>query len=672
MIVRNEAAVLPRCLESVLPLIDAWVICDTGSTDGTPEVIESLLGHLPGELHHRPWKDFGTNRTELLELARGTAEHLLLLDADHTVELDGALGPLSADEYLVLQCEGIEHWLPRLVRSDLPWRYVGATHEYLACDEPTTRDRIDGLVVLHHGDGGSRSDKLERDRALLEAQLEREPDDQRSTFYLAQTYADLGDLDAAIVLYDRRVELGGWEEEVHVARVRAAELLAGDDLDAGIAALLHAWELRPHRFEPLLALARLANGADRHHLALLATAQWADATPTDDLLFVDPAAQTWGLAFERSIALARAGRVPEAIELTDLLLASLDRPSWTDVDLLLNRQACTDHLAERGDPCPASPAVPMLPALVPGSADVVGLEVDLEPGWSPMNPSVVADESGITTIVRTVNYRRRTDGSYEIFDPDGIVRTRSFLVRNDLDGVRLSIDEVREPPIPARTESPVRGLEDLRLIRWREDWHVVGTARDLRDDWRCQTAVGRLDGAEIADLTPLPAPSPDRNEKNWMPFVSEGRLRFVYSLHPLVVLEWDPDHGELTEVARWDTDPVLDSLRGGAQGLWIDDHLLVIGHTARESGTRRLYQHRFVLLDAELRPTSASPAFSFERYGVEFCAGMTLLEDDLLLSYGVEDRFARVMALALDEVLELLAPIGRSSADVVDAASVWS
>jgi hypothetical protein len=56
MIVRDEAQVIERCLSSVIGLIDYWVICDTGSIDGTPDLIANILAGVPGELHHRPWR----------------------------------------------------------------------------------------------------------------------------------------------------------------------------------------------------------------------------------------------------------------------------------------------------------------------------------------------------------------------------------------------------------------------------------------------------------------------------------------------------------------------------------------------------------------------------------------------------------------------------------------
>jgi glycosyltransferase involved in cell wall biosynthesis len=72
MIVKDEAHVIERCLRSVLPFVDWWVVADTGSSDGTQDLVRSTLAALPGELVERPWVDFGHNRQEVLELARSS------------------------------------------------------------------------------------------------------------------------------------------------------------------------------------------------------------------------------------------------------------------------------------------------------------------------------------------------------------------------------------------------------------------------------------------------------------------------------------------------------------------------------------------------------------------------------------------------------------------------
>jgi glycosyltransferase involved in cell wall biosynthesis len=85
MIVKDEADVIERLLASVRGAIDSWVICDTGSTDGTQDLIRNAMKDIPGALFERPWRNFGENRSELMELAAGRADYLLLLDADMTV-----------------------------------------------------------------------------------------------------------------------------------------------------------------------------------------------------------------------------------------------------------------------------------------------------------------------------------------------------------------------------------------------------------------------------------------------------------------------------------------------------------------------------------------------------------------------------------------------------------
>ena len=68
MIVKDESQVIERCVRSVLPFIDSWTVVDTGSSDATPEIVKAVLSHLPGELHHRLWRNFAENRTEALAL----------------------------------------------------------------------------------------------------------------------------------------------------------------------------------------------------------------------------------------------------------------------------------------------------------------------------------------------------------------------------------------------------------------------------------------------------------------------------------------------------------------------------------------------------------------------------------------------------------------------------
>ncbi len=306
MIVKDEAKALPRLFDSCRELIDYWVICDTGSTDGTQDLIRRELDGIPGKLRERTWVNFGHNRSELMRLASGCADYLLLLDADMTVTFDRArLASLSADSYLLRHAEPVEYWIKRLVRGNRDWRYVGSTHEYIATDGPDRVEKLDAIVVHHHADGGTRSEKFTRDLALLSEELSEHPDDARALFYLAQTHRDLGHRVDAIELYERRAAMGGWEEEIFYALFQVGVLAAQlDDWPRAMDAFVRAWEIRPQRLEAVHALVAGLRERSCHQTAHRLARMAANLKPLpvpDDLLFVTPWVYEWGMLFEYSI-----------------------------------------------------------------------------------------------------------------------------------------------------------------------------------------------------------------------------------------------------------------------------------------------------------------------------------------------------------------------------------
>lgn len=358
MIVRDEAGVIERCIDSVRDHIDSWVICDTGSLDGTQDVIRRALADTPGELHEREWVDFGHNRTELMRLARGKADYLLLLDADWTVTIEpGALDRLTADAYMVRHSGEFEFHNKRLVKGDREWRFVGAAHEYITSDDAEKVARLDGVVIDHWADGGARNGRWERDAELLAADLERDPDNARAAFYLAQTHRDLGDHRRAIELYRRRAAMGGWGEEVfwslHQVGVLSAEL---GDWPQAMDALVSAWESRPARLESVYELAsRLrVRGQYRaaHQFARLAAGRRPLPVP-DDVLFVAPWVYRWGLLFEFSITAYWVGEPKTALAACNRLLGLQDLPDGYRAQTKENREHCLRAIAAAASRRPA-------------------------------------------------------------------------------------------------------------------------------------------------------------------------------------------------------------------------------------------------------------------------------------------------------------------------------
>lgn len=341
MIVKNEARVIERCLASVRGIIDTWVISDTGSTDGTQDLIRNCLAGIPGELHEDAWFNFGHNRSLNVRHARGKADYLLLIDADMVVQVEGALPILDADAYMLRHLGQMEYRNTRLVRGSVPWRYLGATHEVITSDAPTVRRNLDVWAVEHFADGGSRSDKFERDERLLSEEVAKDPGNTRAVFYLAQTVRDRGDVPRAVELYERRAAMGGWGEEVYYALLQVGVLCAdAGDWPRAMDAFVRAWESRPTRMEACYELAsrlRLQRKYQAAHAVVKATL----GTPMpDDVLFLSPWVYRWGLLFEYSISAYWVGDRVGALRACDELLAREDLPPSYRQQTVENRKFC--------------------------------------------------------------------------------------------------------------------------------------------------------------------------------------------------------------------------------------------------------------------------------------------------------------------------------------------
>lgn len=346
MIVKNESAVIERCLASVRQLVDYWVISDTGSTDGTQDVIRSTLKDIPGELHEEPWVNFGTNRTLNLRHAHEKADYLLLIDADMIVRQDAALPDLTADSYLLRHAGDMEYRIKRLVRGATTWRYEGATHEYLTTDERDIAETLDALVIEHYADGGSRGDKFLRDARLLREDLDRDPTNARTVFYLAQTMRDLGNIEESIELYERRAQMGGWEEEIYYALLQVGVMKAeADDWPGAMDAFTRAWNSRPERMEACYELASRLRLMGQYHPAHVFASAGMDRAMPRDLLFVQPWVYRWGMLFEFSITAYWVGNLQASVAACDSLLSISDLPHVYRAQTIANRQAAMQRIA---------------------------------------------------------------------------------------------------------------------------------------------------------------------------------------------------------------------------------------------------------------------------------------------------------------------------------------
>lgn len=323
MIVRNESTILERCLRTMAPFVDCYVITDTGSTDDTVAIIERVFAEagIPGEVHHTVFDNFAQARNEALDAARASDldfDYIVLCDADMelTERAPDWRQHLDGPVYMVMQRSvngGLEYPNIRLVHRSHPARYVGATHEYLdvgGADRPT----LEGLLYLDHAAGANRVEKFERDIRLLTTELERDPDNPRSVFYLANSYFDSDQLADAERWYRKRMEMGGYADERFISMLRLGRILRRHgEVDAFWRQMLVAYDEFPSRAESLHELALHAHGENRHQLALTMASIGMEVPKPASALFVQADVYEWRLADLAAISLYWLGRRDEAL-----------------------------------------------------------------------------------------------------------------------------------------------------------------------------------------------------------------------------------------------------------------------------------------------------------------------------------------------------------------------
>lgn len=341
MIVKNEKEVIKRCIDSVKDYISYWVICDTGSTDGTQEIIKSTMEEygIPGELHEHEWVDYGTNRTKSLELSEGKCDYRLIIDADDTLNVwdpENMFVDLVEDSYKIrLKLGEISYFRTQIIRSNQSWKYIGVLHEYLEgpLDVELTEGYIEEAEMIASVSGDTRdikgNSKYYNDALVFEKELVTKPDlddglKARYQFYLAQSYRDAGMYERSVENYQKRVELGGWPEEVYISLYMIAKMkmALGKSEEEIINSLLKAWEYRPVRLEAPYTLIRFLVDKKRYFFAFTIAGTCMRMRACDDILFVESEIWKWKMADEFSVLAYYTGNINEAYVAANSIIKS--------------------------------------------------------------------------------------------------------------------------------------------------------------------------------------------------------------------------------------------------------------------------------------------------------------------------------------------------------------
>jgi glycosyltransferase involved in cell wall biosynthesis len=623
--IKNETRIIRRLIKSTLPIADAICICDTGSTDNTIEVLTDYFKEftIPTKVFSGPehlWKNFGTNRSQsFLAVQTFCADlgwdpehtYALVMDADMELVILPAFkkDDLKLIGYKMIQkSNALEYYNTRFLQLSYPWKCVGPTHEYWDGVNTGTIP-MDTIYISDIGDGGCKSDKFERDIRLLEEALVESPNNPRYLFYLAQSYKDCGQIDKAIEMYKKRIDAGGWYEEIWYSMYVLMKLYAGKNMTPEMEMWgLKAYDYRKERSENLLFLCRHFKDKRQYYKAWHYYELGSKIKKPNDLLFIESKAYENSFDFERTI-------------IHDYVFPHKKQQT---LEYSLNYYNTWGEFCCYGN---IQWFVQKIPATI--------RELEFQPigDFLPTSTCILRrpEDGKYSVNVRYVNYRIQPNGSYlmmknGVLSGDHDVRTENYSCIMDASYNILSPLQKMECAEPPPRQTRIQGFEDVRLfyngfgkmkfICTSQNYSYNDKIRQISGDYNL--ATGKMENSMA-----LKPPIETDCEKNWIPFKGN---KFIYGWHPFQIVAVEPD-GSTAITTKQTTPRFLSHMRGSSTLVRDGEYFYGITHCVIYQ-TPRKYYHMVVKIHAETeRLVGYTYPFYFKSNAIEYCLGFDKCED---------------------------------------------
>lgn len=675
MIVKNESKVIQRMLESVAPYIDCYCICDTGSTDNTVEVIQSFFNELnppiPGIVIREPFRDFGYNRTFALQACdKLDVEYVLLLDADMVLKVnpnmtrEDIFGKLTDDVYYIFQgSDTFFYKNVRVVKNHMGISYWGVTHEYVKTPDGCRYNKFekDEVFINDIGDGGCKSDKFIRDINLLKKGLEVEKNNDRYTFYLANSYRDAGQLDNAIDTYKKRIEIGGWVEEVWHSYYSIGKCYKRKgDMANAIYWWIEGYNFYQKRIENLFEIIHHYRCIGKNHIAygFYNMAKNECKNISNDHLFLQKDIYDYKLDYELSIIGYYCNY--NNYDLVECSMKLLNYPHIDDStsrNVLSNYKFYTTALVDNAH-ISADDKVNI--ELLKKIGNTIPEIKDHSEGFYSSTPSMCLTANGELVVnVRLVNYWINDNGGYE--NP-GNISTKNVVAVFDVTEELWTLKKEFIMNYDRSLDNLYVGLEDVRLHMNQSGDELMFNANRGLGQHQIVVEHGIVDiNAETTVSGFVKMEGQREVEKNWVLFNDAyGNRKIIYNWSPLVIgdISDKKENGDMQFVKTHNiiSPFIFKHLRGSTNGVTIGDEVWFICHTVSYED-RRYYYHMFVVLNAYTYEVKRyTRYFTFDKNKVEYTLGFTYFNetDQFMIGYSVMDKkteYTMVDKSVIDEMM---------------------
>ena len=652
MIVKNESKIITRLFDSVSPIIDSYCICDTGSTDDTVKIITEYFEKkgIPGKIVTEPFKNFCHNRNFAMKACVGMSDYILLLDADMCLEAKNFNKNVlnAADSFYILQGNDAFYYQNmRIVKNNGLYSYTGVTHEYINTPPNNKTFGFDkkDLFIRDFGDGGSKHDKFERDIRLLLDGLKEEPKNERYYFYLANSYHDSGRFGEAICAYKKRIEFGGWKEEVWYSHYRIGLCFKNmGKMNDAIQYWMEGFQIYPERLEGIYEIVRhyrITSKPKLAHMFYKEARQILELNHNrNNYLFLHDDIYTSRLYYEFTVFAAYAGIKNINDEVVKVLNNSMNDSETHN--MVQNMKFYKDILIQKSKIVFDTTFV----------SNINNENVPLISSSSCLIPN--KNNDGYHMNIRFVNYSITEQGNY--LNCDKYIITVNKYVEID-----KSFNLINEKWMELLFDNRrYIGIEDVRIFHENDSgkkifigtgYHHNNKIGIVTGEYNMET--GSLKGSEITQKF-----KHTDCEKNWVYVDYNNSTHVIYDWYPLTICKIDSSKNELIVVDKKDTPKLFSRIRGSTCGFKytkkmgensnnnitidiVEEEIWFVGHVVSYEQPRHYY-HVIMIFDINMKLLRYSAPFKFEGESIEYCLSILVEDEQVLINYSTWDRTTRI------------------------------